>query len=130
TEGTDRQVALEHLTIQLDEFLQYCSKYFTEPTAIRVTCDNGIIHTSSAYERFLKQGTRSRFALIDFESVGSESNDLVQLADICAGFSRLLIDLALGRPNRRFLLLEKFDDGSTLTVDTDLRHLVLFSLRY
>ena len=67
---------------------------------------------------------------MEFESVSSESDELVQCADVCAGFSRLLIDLALGRPNRRLVLLEKFDDGSSHAVDLDLRHLVLFSLRY
>lgn len=130
SEGTNRQVALEHLAIQLDDFLQDRSKYALEPAAVRLICDNGIIQNPSAYERFLKQAKRSTLASMEFESVSSESDELIQCADICAGFSRLLIDLALGRPNRRLVLLETFDDGSTHAVDLDLRHLVLFSLRY
>lgn len=130
SEGTDRQVALEYLTIQVDDFLQYRSTYSAEPAALRLTCDNGIIQNSSAYEKFLKGTKRPRLAVLDFESVTSDSDELVQCADICAGFSRLLIDLALDRPNRRLILLEKFDDSSPNAVDLDLRHLVLFSLRY
>lgn len=129
-EGTDRQLSLQYLAIQLDDFLQARSKYADEPSTVQLTCDNGIIKNGSAFERFLKQTNRQRLVLIEFNSVSSQSDELIQCADICAGFSRLLIDLALGRPNRRLVLLEKFDDGSTNTVDLDLRHLVLFSLRY
>ena len=130
SEGANRQKALEHLTIQLDDFLQERSKYNPEPTAIGLACDNGIIQSPTAYERFLRQSKSSRFALMDFESVNSQSSELIQCADICAGFTRLLVDLALGRPNRRLVLLEKLGDGSTNEVASDLRHLVLFSLRY
>jgi len=129
-EGVDRHAALEVLTVQLDDFLEYRSKYATEAPVIRLACDNGIIQSSKAYQEFVKQNTRARLGAIDFESVNSQADELVQCAYICAGFTRLLIDLALGRPNRRLILLEKFEDGSTNEVDLDLSHLVLFSLRY
>lgn len=129
-EGTDRQAALTHLTVQIDDFLQFNSKYIPEPSAIQLFCDNGIISNQSVLNQFLLQMNRPRLRLLDFRSVSSKSDELVQCADVCAGFTRLLIDLALGRPNRRFEFIEKFDDGSTNLIDTDLRHLVLFSLRY
>jgi hypothetical protein len=129
-EGTDRQVALEQLATQLDDFMEERSKYLAEPAEIQMCCDNGVINSPTEFVSFLKTSRRSRLASLIFESINSSSSELIQCADMCAGFSRLLIDLALGRSNRRFEIVEKFGDGSTNVVDTDMRHLVLFSLRY
>jgi len=123
SEGRDRQVALEYLTIQLDDFLTDVGRDTAEPVVL--TCDDGIIRDPVAYRSFLEQARRPRLLPMCFESVDSKSNELIQCADVCAGFSRLLVDLALGRPDRKVLLLE-----STHEVELDLRHLVLFSLRY
>ncbi len=130
TEGVDRQEAMEHLGVQLDDFLQHRSEYVPEPSTVHVICDNGIIKNPLKFGTFLKESERARLKRLTFESVRSEENELIQCADICAGFSRLLIDFGLGRVDRRLILLEEFPDGSTNTLDTDVRHLILFSLRY
>jgi hypothetical protein len=130
SEGRDRQVALEHLTTQLDDFMEERSKYLAEPTEIQMCCDDGIVNSPTEFASFLKRSGRPRPASLTFGSVSSSSSELIQCADVCAGFSRLLIDLALGRPNRRLDIVEKFGDGSTNVVDTDMQHLVLHSLRY
>lgn len=130
-EGTNRQEALERLSIQLDDFLQNRSTFAPEPEELQLVIDEGIIQDPPAFKRFLSESGRPRLVeSLKFASVSSHAEELIQCADICAGFTRLLVDLALGRPNRRLVLLEKFDDGSSHPVDLDLRHLVLFSLRY
>jgi hypothetical protein len=64
-EGVDRQLALEHLAIQLDDFLQARSKYADESSTVQLICDNGIIKNGSEFDRYLKQTNRERLVLMD-----------------------------------------------------------------
>jgi hypothetical protein len=101
TEGTDRQHAAELLAVQIADLVE-------EPVLPIVIFDEGIIRDAAAFRRFLLEARNDAIRRLQVATARSFANDLVQCADLFAGFHNLKIRLALGDARDRQI---QFDDG-------------------
>ncbi len=114
-EGRDHQKGAELLAQQIADFQQ-------PRTASLALMDNGIVKKPFEFRRFLNQSTDDNLRYFQFASVDSSLNDLIQCADIFAGFLALKIKLALNIVKDRTIT----DDEGELSLSS----VIEFSLRY
>jgi hypothetical protein len=89
--------------------------------------DEGIISDPSMYDNFLRTNFHPPLSNANFRSVKSHESTLIQLADVAAGFNRLVTDISLGRPNKQ---IEVLDDGPGVPIKMDLRSYICLSQRW
>jgi hypothetical protein len=89
--------------------------------------DEGIISDLTSYDNFLKTNFSPPLSNANFSSVKSHESTLIQLADVAAGFNRLVTDICLGHPNKQ---IEVLDDGPGLPIKMDLRSYICLSQRW
>lgn len=127
SEGADHQLAAEHAARQLEDFLKACPYWLDGNPTVSLVFDEGIISCCDGYRSFLDSNFAVPISGAQFTSVKSHENPLVQLADIAAGFNRLLTEICLGRPNKQ---IQVFDDGFGTEVEVDLDSYVSISQRW
>ena len=84
SEGTDRQKAAELLAVQIGDLIDGEIVPF-------VIFDEGIIRDQRSFRRFLTTSGDSSLQRMQFSSARSFAHDLVQCADVFAGFQNLKI---------------------------------------
>jgi hypothetical protein len=99
-EGTDRQQAAELLTAQIADLIDGSILPF-------VIFDEGIVRDEVSFRRHLLAGS-STLRRTQVSSARSFANDLVQCADLFAGFHNLKVRIAIGQTTDRLI---QFDDG-------------------
>jgi hypothetical protein len=128
SEGADRQVAAEHTARQLNDFLA-CHPYRTkEGEQLVMDFDEGILTNGGAYSSFLSANFSPPLSHAECRSVKSHESALVQLADVLAGFNRLLTDISLGRASKEIDVPD--DAGFGQPLKFDLLHYICLSQRW
>lgn len=126
-EGLDRQVAAQDMTYQLADYFASHQYQLERSPGLSMVFDEGIISDRGRYDRFLRGSFSSPVSEATFESVESHTNALVQLADVLAGFNRLLTEISLGRPDKE---LEIMDDGLGMPIKMNLHGYICLSQRW
>lgn len=113
-EGRDKPKCAELLLIRLSEYLSDHAGH------VDIVFDDGILpnRISPNVMQLLTAGQRT----VSIGSVNSAENELVQLADVYAGFHKIAADIALGR-NAPVVELENYEEMT-------LGEYVYFKLRY
>ena len=127
SEGVDRQIAAEHITRQLADYLVAHPYRLEGNPNLSMIFDEGIISDLTSYDNFLKTNFSPPLSNANFSSVKSHESTLIQLADVAVGFNRLVTDICLGHPNKQ---IEVLDDGPGLPIKMDLRSYICLSQRW
>ncbi len=127
SEGVNRQIAAEHITRQLADYLASKPYGLEGSPSLTLIFDEGIITVPSSFDNFLRTNFLPPVSNASFNSVKSHASALIQLADVAAGFNRLVTDICLGRPNKEIELL---DDGLGPPIKMDLRSYICISQRW
>jgi uncharacterized protein DUF3800 len=127
SEGVDRQIAAERATRQLADYLASNPYRLEGSPSLSLIFDEGIIGVPSKYGNFLRTNFSPPVSNATFTSVESHASAVIQLADVTAGFNRLVTDISLGRPNRE---IEVLDDGLDVPIKMDLRSYICISQRW
>lgn len=114
-EGRDHQKAAELLARQIVDF--------QEPNMVpMVLMDTGILKKPVAFRQFLNRSSDEQLRFLQFATVNSSLNDLVQCADLFAGFLALKVKLAVAMVKDPTIT----DDEGELPLSS----VIEFSLRY
>ena len=127
SEGVDRQIAAEHTTHQLADYLVSHPYRLEGNPSMQMIFDEGIISDLISYESFLKINFSPPLSNSSLSSVRSHESSLIQLADVDAGFNRLVTDICLGHPNKQ---IEVLNDGPGAPIKMDLRSYICLSQRW
>jgi len=128
SEGLDRQIAAEHSARQVSDYLACHSYRLEQDGLLSMTFDEGIISDAGQFQEFLHASFPPPVSNAHVTSVRSHESALVQLADVTAGFNRLVADISLGgRPNKQIAI---FDETLGQSEKTDLLSLICLSLRW
>jgi hypothetical protein len=127
TEGVNRQIAAEYITRQLADYLASHPYRLEGNPSVTMIFDEGIVSDPSTYDNFLKTNLPSPLSNASFSSVKSHTSTLIQLADVAAGFNRLVTDMCLGRQNKQ---IEVLDDAVGAPIKMDLRSYICLSQRW
>ena len=125
-EGRNQQNAAGHAAQQVADYLG-CHSYQVERSpCLSLMFDEGIISNPKAYGEFLKASPSVELSSAGFGRVDSKRYSLVQLADVLAGFNRLLTESCLGR--RSMTDVEIREAGDSINVPLD--HYISVSQRW
>jgi hypothetical protein len=126
-EGRNKQLAAERTAIQIADFLSTHPNYLSVEQTLELIFDEGIVVDDLAFSEHLRSLSPSQVAVANFASAHSHENDVIQLADVLAGFNKLATEIALGRPNKELQISE---DGSSGTIVMDLLRYISLSMRW
>ena len=127
SEGVNRQIAAEHVTRQLADYLVSHPYRLEGNPNLSLIFDEGIISDPNTHDNFLRNNFPRPLSNANFRSVKSHESPLIQLADVAAGFNRLVTDISLGHPNKQ---IEVLDDGPGIPIKMDLRSYICLSQRW
>lgn len=127
SESLDRQIAAHRVTYQLVDYFDSHKYELGRSRGLSMIFDEGIISDPYDYDMFLRRNFSTPVSEATFESVKSHTSALVQLADILAGFNRLLTEISLGRPDKE---LEVHDDGLGMPIRMNLHSYICLSQRW
>lgn len=127
SEGLNREVAARLMAQQLSDYFTRHPYIWDGKTHLSMIFDEGIICDASNYNQFLKSTFMAPVSNATVLSVKSHENALIQLADVAAGFNRLVTAIALGRPDKQIEYTEK---GFGYSVKTNLSSLITLSQRW
>lgn len=106
-EGTDRQRAAELLCEQIGELIE-------GDVLLSVVFDEAILRDERSFRRYLLASQQDAVRRIQFSVARSFAHDLVQCADLFAGFQNLKIRIALGEGKNRTVPGDFDDDEISL----------------
>ena len=116
-EGRDQQNAAEHAAKQVADYLD-CHSYQVERSpGLFLRFDEGIISNPKSYGEFLEANPSIELSSASFDRVDSKRYSLVQLADVLAGFNRLLTESCLGRRPKTEVEITEMSDSVKMPLD-------------